>query len=159
MFEIDYRTPEIKQRALDGMDLVLTADIPAPIKLFQGQSKAIATGVAIKSDQHVFAVPLRELNEIGLVMGSGIELLDTAEGDKIELTVWNRNQQGTPRMIEILPGMAIAQLSVMPKYCHDAETVQAEKKPAAASKTGTGKRGPKPKAAAAETGVKTGTDG
>lgn len=164
MFELQYRTPEIKDASKDATSLVLVADLTKPHQLFQGQSVKVKTGVAIKSDQHVFAVPLPELNRIGLVMGSGVELLDTEAGGEIEVLLWNRNQQGQQRMIEILPKMPIAQLTVMPRYCDtsDETNVKApeEKIPTAASKATPGKRGPKPKQKpAAEAESKTGTDG
>ena len=98
----------------------------------------------------------RELNQLGLVMGSGVELLDTEDGNEVEILLWNRNQQGQQRMIEVIPKMPIAQLTVMPKYCADSS----EKKPAAASNATPGKRGPKPKQKpVAEAESKTGTDG
>lgn len=160
MLELQYKSPEIETASRDGASLLLIADVTKPHQLFQGQSLKVKTGVAIKSDQHVFAVPLQENNRVGLIMGSGVELLET-EGDEIEVTIWNRNHQGQQRMIEIMPDMPLAQLVIMPKYCHDSAHIgDAEKKPPAASKTGTGKPGrpAKPKPAAAEAKPKTGTD-
>lgn len=115
MFEIQYKSPEIEAAGKDSTSLILVADLAKPHQLFQGQILKVKTGVAIKSDQLVFACPLPELNQLGLVMGSGVELLQT-EGDEIEVLLWNRNQQGQQRMIEILPKMPIAQLTVMPRY-------------------------------------------
>ena len=116
MLKLQYRTPELEEKSKGENKIYLVANIGKAHQLFQGQSLSVLTGVAIKSDQHVFASPLPDLNKLGLVMGSGMEKLDT-EGKEVEIVIWNRNQQGQQRMIEITPGMQIAELVVMPKYC------------------------------------------
>ena len=110
MLKLKHRTKEIEELSKDNL---LIADIDKPIKLFQGQSVRIKTGTAIETDQHAFAVPTKGNNELGLCLGSGMELLSDGV---IEVTLWNRNHQGTPRMIEIKPNDVVAELVVMAKY-------------------------------------------
>lgn len=131
MLDIKYISPEIEEASTPDNRLYLTANIAKPVTLFQAQSMKVSTGVAIKSDQLVFAVPTIENNHMGLIPGSGVELLDTSEGGEIELFLWNRNVPGQQRSIEIVPGMRIAELVVMPRY-------NLEKKPEAPAKTDKG---------------------
>lgn len=113
MLKIDFRNPEIEKKSITEDGLILVADVPQSIKLFQGQRLKVKTGVALKTDNHAMAVPLRGNNEIGLIMASGFEFVSDKEGE-IELYLLNRNNPGSPRMIEISPMMPIARLIFMP---------------------------------------------
>lgn len=144
MFKKDYKSPQIEAASHDGALQLLVADVPADYQLYQGQQLLVKTGVAIRSDQYVFAVPLTELNHMGLVLGTGIELLETGQDSgEIEVLLYNRNNPGQQRMIPITPLMPIAQLVVMPAYDFTG------KNPAAVAEAAPKKRGPKPKTAAA----------
>jgi len=125
MFDIKFRTPEIQEKGLKGDSLVLVADIPQTVKLFQGQRLKVKTGVAMKTDNHAFAMALRGNNEMGLVLACGMELVSDQDGE-VEILMWNRNAQGTPRMIEITPMMPIAQLLFMPAAVIELPKVEQE---------------------------------
>ena len=113
MLKIDFKSPAIQEKSISVDGLVLVADVPKPIKLFQGQRLKVKTGVALKTDNHAMAVPLPCNNEMGLIMASGFELVSDKDGE-IELFLLNRNNPGSPRMIEITPMMPLARLVFMP---------------------------------------------
>ena len=113
MFEVEYKSPEIEARSVKNGKIFVTAELPKPHTLFQAQSILVKTGIAIKSDQSVIAVPTPENNKLGLVFGYGIEVIE-CDGSEIELTVWNRNVPGQQRQVEIVPGMELGYLMVMP---------------------------------------------
>jgi len=124
MFKIECRTPEIQEKSIQGDSIILVADVPQVVKLFQGQRLKVKTGIAINTDNHAFAVALRGRNSEGLVLACGMELVSDQEGE-IEILLWNRNAPGTPRMIEIIPQMPVAQLLIMPSVGVELPKVEA----------------------------------
>lgn len=152
MLDIQFKTESIKEASNKGGRILLTANIDKPVNLFQAQSLSIKTGLAVKSDQLVFAAAIPENNKLGLIPGGGVELLDCTEGEEVELLVWNRNVPGQQRMIEITPGMPLAELVVMPRYQSGEKPEAPAKTDKGAGKTGAAKSPGRPKKADAEPG-------
>src|SRR5699024_1771144 len=98
-----------------GIDLLACLDKVLPI-LPQAAAQLVPTGLAMHmnvDDLCALVVPRSGLgHKRGLVLGNGTGVIDADYMAQIFVSVWNRNPDGEPILIE--PGMRLAQMLFVP---------------------------------------------
>lgn len=112
--------PEYKNPGDAGADLI--ADIRVPIDLAPGEMRIISTGVAISINNPNYVCLLFSRSGMGCVqvnLSNGVGVLDSSYQGEIKLMVQNLGQQH----FEILPGMRLGQMVIVPVIHADFKVV------------------------------------